>query len=608
MTKVKKKMSKVSRKRIQLMAATVLSVALLSGQVMPVTAGNNSAVVQVSSIIPDNITIETPVSLSEISLPKSDYGKLSWADDSQIPSRRSEAFKVIFRPSDDFDLSRVELSEDTEWDEEQGVLTSYVTVVVSSISRGEETGEAYDESESYEYEEEAESQDDTAAEELSTDEKISTENPDGEAMDSVIVQEESEAVGSKEQVDVSDSESDTAIAEEGAEEAEENAANDPSASSEAENTEAVPEEKEENTTDSVDKDSETSTNQEEAVQNDGEESSDKESSASSEENGEETIPDNIFDRADEEMVDNRPVIVEENLTEEEQERFAQENHSCDGIFVSGIHLPWYVQFRATSGESYEFSNESQANIFRSYEFELWDLKNDTEYEIPDGEYISVTIPVKEGYEYTIEHLLDNGAVETIIPSVVGNIMTFSTHSFSPFGIAGSKTLIGEGGMENNYTTPTPTAVPTRTPTKAPSNSGTNGNTGTSGNSGSTETGGTNSNNGTGSANTGTGGTNNQNGTGSSTGNSSSNNETGSNTGNSGTGNTAVSEGNSSGNNGSSTEQNNGSAQQTDASNQNSSGTKAVQTGDNTQILPFVILVIAAVMIIAAVLFLKKKKK
>ena len=61
---------------------------------------------------------------------------------------------------------------------------------------------------------------------------------------------------------------------------------------------------------------------------------------------------------------------------------------------------------------------------QSYEPKVWDLKNNTEYEIPDGQYVSVTIPVKEGYKYSIEHLLDNGATDTIIPSVNGNTMVF----------------------------------------------------------------------------------------------------------------------------------------------------------------------------------------
>lgn len=40
------------------------------------------------------------------------------------------------------------------------------------------------------------------------------------------------------------------------------------------------------------------------------------------------------------------------------------------------------------------SNEVDAAIFKSYEFELWDTQKNTEYEIPDGEYISVTVPDK----------------------------------------------------------------------------------------------------------------------------------------------------------------------------------------------------------------------
>ena len=76
-------------------------------------------------------------------------------------------------------------------------------------------------------------------------------------------------------------------------------------------------------------------------------------------------------------------------------------------------------------------------------------------------YVSVTIPVKEGYKYSIEHLLDNGATETIIPSVNGSTMVFSTHSFSPFGIAGFRPIVGEdiaNGAYGDGSTPTPTPV------------------------------------------------------------------------------------------------------------------------------------------------------
>ena len=172
--------------------------------------------------------------------------------------------------------------------------------------------------------------------------------------------------------------------------------------------------------------------------------------------------DNIFEQEDQK--DQRPSDLEGNLTEEEKEELAAANHTSNGISVSGINLPWYVQFRATSGEDYQFTNENEANLFKSYEFELWDLRNNTEYEIPDGEYISVTVPVKEGYTYTIEHLMDSGAMETIVPSVEGSTMVFSTHSFSPFGIAGSKPLVGGEIQEDGYGDLVPVA--TVTPTAA----------------------------------------------------------------------------------------------------------------------------------------------
>ena len=65
----------------------------------------------------------------------------------------------------------------------------------------------------------------------------------------------------------------------------------------------------------------------------------------------------------------------------------------------------------------------------------------------------MTVPVKAGYEYTIEHLLDNGATESIIPTVENDTMVFSTHSFSPFGIAGSKQLVGPDDSSNAEATP-----------------------------------------------------------------------------------------------------------------------------------------------------------
>ena len=248
----------------------------------------------------------------------------------------------------------------------------------------------------------------------------------------------------------------------------------------------------------------------------------------------------------------RPSDIEENLSEQEMAEMAEQNHTCNGISVSGINLPWYVQFRATSGESYAFTNEEDAAIFKSYEFELWDLKNNTEYSIPDGQYISVTVPVKEGYDYSVEHLLDNGAMETIIPNVEDGVMVFSTHSFSPFGIAGSKPIVDNGIAEDGYggnAEPTKTPETTKAPevTKAPSSDGKN-----QGDSGKTNTSVQNQTD-----------------------------KTNTNTENENT---------------------------TDENTDTSDSKKSVNTGDSTVILPFVILVAAAVIVVGVVLYLKKKRK
>lgn len=73
------------RKNVQFIAAAALTAALVTSQFSFATVmGDDTATVQVSSLIPNNVTIDQPVPLSDISLPKSDYGTLSWADGSCV--------------------------------------------------------------------------------------------------------------------------------------------------------------------------------------------------------------------------------------------------------------------------------------------------------------------------------------------------------------------------------------------------------------------------------------------------------------------------------------------------------------------------------------------
>lgn len=491
------------------MAAAALTAALMAGQIQP-AAVYGSENIQVSSLIPDNVTVEQPVPLSEISLPSSEYGTLSWADESSVPSERVQSYDVVFRPYNAADLSKI-----SGWDGSSDVIYSSVRVVVSGIEENESqeeewseenNGEASEDQNDSQWEEEnsgtgendsQESEDHSTG---STDEDAGESNPDGQENDGT--EEDSQQNSNGDSADKGNNESSGNSQTEGSQQ-------DGDSDSAEENNSQESEDQNAGSKDEDASDSNGNGETEEESQQDGDSNpaegesqdnaGDKEDMPEAGEKPEPTVTpeatvtpevsvtpeptvtpeadkDNIFEQEDQK--DQRPSDLEENLTEEEKEELAAANHTSNGISVSGINLPWYVQFRATSGEDYQFTNENEANLFKSYEFELWDLRNNTEYEIPDGEYISVTVPVKAGYTYTIEHLLDSGAMETIVPSVEGSTMVFSTHSFSPFGIAGSKPLVGGEIQEDGYgdlvpvatVTPTASAGVTAVPEKDDSSS------------------------------------------------------------------------------------------------------------------------------------------
>lgn len=515
---------------MQFFAVAALSAALVTSQFtyVPVMA-ESTAEVQASSLIPDNVTVEQPVPLSEISLPKSDYGTLSWVDSSSVPSKRVQSYDVVFRPYNTADLAKF-----SGWDGQSDAIYSSVTVVVSSFSKDiDYTDSSYENSDSQGTQENGNTGEN--GEDKTTETPGSTEISDN---DEVRDQDTPDTVDE-------DTKADDAL----------NKAQDTEETPENKDTSADTEKKDsadmaETPEATVAPDTPTVTEIPETTEMP--EVTDTPDTMETPEITEapESDKDNIFDGTEKNITpdERAQTVTDEEPSDEEKIELAATNHTCNGISVSGINLPWYVQFRAASGENYEFSNEAEANLFKAYEFELWDLKNNTEYEIPDGEYISVTVPVKAGYDYTIEHLLDSGAMEKIVPSVDGSTMVFSTHSFSPFGIAGSKTLVGEEIEDGSYSSGTTTkSSATVGPTSAAASS-----TATS-------------------TNSSTAGTSVQ-----SSSDQSSQNATDTLTSDQGTQN-------------------------------GSSSVKAVSTGDNTPILPFVIIGIAAAVIVAVLVYLKKRK-
>lgn len=548
---MKKNTKNTFGRSFSILAAAALSMTLIGGQAFPTYAGSSSGI-ETGAMIPDNITIDTPTALANVALPSNEYGTLSWVDGSYVPQKRVQSCEVVFKPSAGADLSGL-----PGWDSASGTLTGYVTVVVSSLdSASEDTGN------------------DEQKDSSQSDESYDTENRDKDSKD--VSDKETQQDSKDENADQEDSSSDSSSADSSTDKNSDSSTDVKDPAEEDKNEEdpevtEVPditvtpvqkddsqntEEKEEETAETTvtPAASDTGDNTEDTDDNKKESNSEITEIPEITENPDENT-DNIFDRKDE-PEDKRPQNAATDITETEMEAIAQQNHTCDGITVSGIDLPWYVQFRVSGGDDYQFTNEEDAAIFKSYEFELWDTQKNTEYKIPDGEYISVTVPVKAGYTYSIEHLLDNGAMETIIPSVDGDTMTFSTHSFSPFGIAGSKSLVGPDAGSDSSVTVTPAAATSSSDTGASSSADTSSDSSESTDEMDT-----------------------------------------------------------------SQDLSSGTAELTDSSSQNDTESsesedqssqakskKQVNTGDTTQILPFVILFVAAAVVAGVVVFLKKRKK
>ena len=484
-----KKNTKITFSRsFSILAAAALSMTLIGGQTFPAYAENSSGI-ESGAVIPDNITIDSPTALRNIALPSNSYGTLSWVDGSYIPEKRVQSCEVVFKPSTSADLSGL-----PGWDSASGTITGYVTVVVSSLDSTSEEYVSDEDRDSYEYEESDEKNTSDSDEDSSdtSDKETVEEDNSNESGDQKDTSEDSSAVEDQNKEDTDSSGDKDGQNTDGQNKSDQKP--QIMETPEATATPAGEDDTPDNEKPEVTETPEVSTTP--AADDSTADSDPADSKADNKDDAPEVtetpntteIPeitekpednkDNIFDRKDD-AEDKRPQNAATDLTDAEKAATAVQNHTCDGITVSGIDLPWYVQFRVSGGDDYQFTNEEDAAIFKSYEFELWDTQKNTEYEIPDGEYISVTVPVKAGYTYSIEHLLDNGAMETIIPSVDGDTMTFSTHSFSPFGIAGSKSLVGPDAGSDSSVTVTPAADISSTDTGAGSSTDTSNDSGES---------------------------------------------------------------------------------------------------------------------------------
>lgn len=418
-----------NKRAFRFFTAAVLAGMLMGSQISSALAIEADQVYTVEEKnILDYVVIPEAVALEEIRLPESIYGILSWVHPLYVPEKEKEECEVVLEPKKDVDVSWMK-----GWDAETKKVNAYITVYVGVGPEEEIFTE-----ESSDLPEEMENIIEEEAVQAETEESSAPESTEAEE-ESIVPEESFEIVTEEtlvEETEVQKEENSEVESEDEKEEA-------PAVSEE------MTEEKE---------------NPEETV-----DSEEKTEDSNPDENQEEEKTETIFDRTEIEE-DTRPEHADPVLTEAEKRAAGVENHICEGISVSGDHLPWYVQFRVSDGAEYQFSNQDGAELFKAYEFKLWDTMNDIEYVVPDGEYITIRMTVPEGYDYTVEHILASGAKESIYPMLSGSTLVFSTHSFSPFGIAGSTTIVGGNIVEENYQTPTPTPKPepTRTPVKEPS--------------------------------------------------------------------------------------------------------------------------------------------
>lgn len=435
------------KNRKKLLAGTAALCLVLANVGTTTILAGSEGIESVESLAPDFISMEAPMALDALGLPSSHLGTFAWADGSYVPSGVQDFCTLLFTP-----YSSEEFAGYPGFDAESGTIAFTVEVCVNSNvdAEPEEPGEEDWENDATEDSvlTEESSDDvqkdtaDTSKEEEQTDPFQETEQEDGiqEDVTKDVVQE-----GDTQQLPDEDEQPD--LSEEGS------GISDEKKNPETEENTDISAKSQEECKDDAADDSDTAKDPEEGA-SDAQEESGQEPSVTG-------LPQPEVSSVPEATV----------APEDSQQVPAMANRTCQGITVTGDFLPPYVEFRVFGGEGYTFSNEVNANVFQAYEFELWDTLNNVEYTIPEGNYITVSVPVEAGYDYVIEHLLDSGAVETIIPYVDGNVAVFTTHSFSPFGIAGSKPLVGGDITEDGYSQGgsntgsqgSSTAVPTSTP-------------------------------------------------------------------------------------------------------------------------------------------------
>ena len=148
-----------------------------------------------------------------------------------------------------------------------------------------------------------------------------------------------------------------------------------------------------------------------------------------------------------------------------------------GVQVSGDFIPYYVDLQVTYNEAVnELPDAGIGEILSAYELKLWNLKEDKEYQIPEGRKVKVLIPLPENAncfsDLSIAHYLGNNQYEYFVFSKdgkTGNMtveekdgmqyLAFETASFSPFNVGGHQ-IVGLGVNSDKHKPSTGTSQST----------------------------------------------------------------------------------------------------------------------------------------------------
>lgn len=370
-----------------------------------------------SVTVPGEITLSKPEDIKNFDFAKAGFageGSFAWEEET-VPTAYETEIKVVFTPSD---IEGKDYSQVEGWDAQKNQVIRTVKVLVESLKEDSNT-------------------DNAPADNTDKDKDKDNEKENGESGDNT-----------KEDADTEQGKQDQTGSDQ------ENASDQDNIEDQTENPDT--EEKEPGT---AEEDQGTSNDQKEEEQesqessNDQEKETSKDEEASQEENTQETDED--FVQAEEgktgevaqEIPQAIPVgsLIDENT----------------GVRVEGDFLPYYVDLQVSyNDELDQLPDAGIGQILSAYEIKLWDLKENEEYKIPEGNKVRVMIPLPENADsfsqLSIAHYLGNSEYEyytlpteeypgnlTIITIEGIEYLTFETASFSPFNVGGSQ-LVGPG--------------------------------------------------------------------------------------------------------------------------------------------------------------------